>query len=128
MTKKKTAAPRKGGRKNRRRPCYAVPCMVAILVVAAGLSAVGHAMRGSMLAGLPQYEGAPDIAVPLMLLQDDSPLREARERAAWEAEQAAAAAPIEPTAAPIAVAPAEPTAAPVAAAPAEPTEGPFAPV
>ena len=88
MTKKNTAAPRRRGKRSRK-PSYAVPCMIAILIVAAGLSATGYALRGSLPSGLPQYDGAPDIALPMLLLQDSSPLREARELAEWEAEQAA---------------------------------------
>lgn len=128
MTKKKAAA-RRGRKSGRRRRYYAAPCMIAILALAAALTATGHALRGSLLAGLPQYDDAPDIAIPMMLLQDRGPLREARERAAWEAEQAreaeaafAAPAEPEPTAVPAPVEP-EPTAVPAPVEP-EPTAAP----
>ena len=73
--------------------------MLAILVLAGLLTAAGTTLRRTLLRDLPQYADAPDIAIPLMLLQDPGPLREARERAEWEARQAAlaAAATPEPT-------------------------------
>ena len=74
----------------------ALVCMKAILATAILLTGLGFTLRRTLLAGLPQYEGAPDLAVPFMLLQDSGPLREARARAAWEA----AHAPQEPSTAP----------------------------
>ena len=87
----------------------ALVCMKAILATAILLTGLGFTLRRTLLAGLPQYEGAPDLAVPFMLLQDSGPLREARARAAWEA----AHAPQEPSAAPV---PAAETPAPTEAA------------
>ena len=132
-------------RKKKRRRYYALPCMIAIAVVAALAAGSGFVLRRTLLKGLPQYDGAPDIAIPMMLLQDSGPLREARARAEWEAAeresaqqaQAATAAPAEAPAAetvvtaapavePTIAAPTEaPTAPPVAAAAtAAPTEAP----
>ncbi len=71
---------------------YAVPCMIAILIVALAMFTAGHVLRATLLEGLPQYDSAPDIAIPMMLLHDREPLHEARERAAWEAEQLSAQA------------------------------------
>ena len=68
-------------RKSRKKKYYALPCMLAILVLAGLLTAAGMTLRRTLLKGLPQYDGAPDIAIPFMLLQDRGPLREARERA-----------------------------------------------
>lgn len=131
MTKKKTAAPRGRGNRSRRRRSYAVPCMIAILIVAAALSATGYALRGSLPSGLPQYDSAPDIALPMLLLQDSSPLREARELAEWEAAQAAQTAQAGPEEALTAFAPMvephpEPAAEPLESAviEARPTETP----
>ena len=76
-------------RKRKKKTYYAVPFMLAVLVLAGVLTAAGMLLRRTVLSGLPQYADAPDIAVPMMLLQDSGPLREARERAAWEAQQAA---------------------------------------
>ena len=73
------------GRKKKK--YYALPCMIAILITALLMTAAGFLLRRTLLKGLPQYADAPDIAVPMMLLQDSGPLREARERAAWEARQ-----------------------------------------
>ena len=70
---------------------YALPCMVAIVVTAALVTGAGFVLRHTLLKELPQYADAPDIAIPMMLLQDSGPLREAREREAWEAAQAQAA-------------------------------------
>ncbi len=77
--------------KNRKRS-YALPVMGLILIGAGVLTACGILLRHTLLAGLPQYENVPYLSVPMMLIQDSGPLREARERAAWEAEQAAPAA------------------------------------
>ncbi len=79
-------------RKHKKKTYYAPSCMIAILVLALLLTAGGRLLRRTLLSGLPQYDGAPDIAIPMMLLQDSGPLREARERALWEAEQEARAA------------------------------------
>ena len=76
--------------KNRKRS-YALPVMGLILIGAGVLTACGILLRHTLLAGLPQYENVPYLSVPMMLIQDSGPLREARERAAWEAEQAALA-------------------------------------
>ena len=86
-------------RKQKKKKFYAVPCMLAILALAGLLTAAGMTLRRTLLRELPQYADAPDIAIPLMLLRDPGPLREARERAEWEARQAAlaAAATPEPT-------------------------------
>ena len=115
-----------------RKKFYAVPCMIAILALALLVTGGGHFLRRTVLAELPQYNDAPDIAIPMMLLQDSGPLREARERAAWEAAQEAettlaqaeAAAPAEPAAQTVeaAVEPAEPVAEAQPAEQAAPTE------
>ncbi len=76
-------------RKTKKKKYYALPCMLAILVLAGLLTASGMALRRTLLRGLPQYKDAPDLAIPFMLLQDAGPLRAARERAEWEARQAA---------------------------------------
>ena len=76
-------------KKRKKKKYYALPCMIAILVTAGLLAAAGMTLRRTLLAGLPQYDGVPDIAIPMMLLQDSGPLRQARERAEWEAQQAA---------------------------------------
>ncbi len=110
-------------RKKKKRRYYAVPCMIAIAVVAALAAGSGFVLRRTLLKGLPQYDGAPDIAIPMMLLQDSGPLIEARARAEWEAaEQAAALVTPEPTPEPVlTAAPTEvPTPKPV------PTETPSA--
>ena len=74
--------------RKKKKKFYAVPVMIAILILAVLLTAAGYLMRRTILAGLPQYDNAPDIAVPMMLIQDSGPLRAARERAEWEARQA----------------------------------------
>ena len=76
--------------KKKKRRYYATPCMIAIAVVAALTAGSGFLLRGTLLKDLPQYEGAPVIAIPMMLLQDSSPLREARARAEWEASERSA--------------------------------------
>ena len=116
-------------RKKRKRRHYAVPCMIAIAVVAALAAGSGFVLRRTLLKGLPQYDGAPDIAIPMMLLQDSGPLIEARARAEWEAaEREAALSTPEPTPEPvITAAPTEaPTPEPVPTEPptAMPTEAP----
>ncbi len=106
---------------------YAMPCMIAIALVAALAAGGGFVLRRTLLKGLPQYDGAPDIAIPMMLLQDSGPLLEARARAEWEAAEREAARRTPPPAAMPAIAPA-PTEAPSAEptiAPA-PTEAPTA--
>ena len=72
--------------KRRKKKYYGLRCMAAIMVVGALLTAGGFVLRRTVLRDLPQYDEAPYIALPMMLLQDSSPVREARERAAWEAE------------------------------------------
>ena len=114
-----TSARRKNENKRRQRRFYAVPCMIAMLVMAALLTGAGRYLRVRMLEGLPQYNDAPDIAIPMMLLQDSGPLREARERAAWEKEQGEAPM-IEAIGTADEAAPAEPEA--VAAQPEAPVE------
>ena len=74
-------------RKRKKKKYYALPCMMAILVLAGLLTAGGMLLRRTLLKGLPQYDNAPDMAIPMMLLQDSGPLREARQRAEWEARQ-----------------------------------------
>ena len=71
--------------KEKKRRYYALPCMIAIAITAALVAGSGFVLRGTLLKGLPQYDGVPDIAIPMMLLQDMGPLREARARAEWEA-------------------------------------------
>ena len=78
-------------RKKKKRRYYALPCMVAIAVVAVLAAGSGFVLRRTLLKGLPQYDGQPDIAIPMMLLQDSGPLREARARAEWEAAEQEAA-------------------------------------
>ncbi|MDO4864979.1 MAG: GDSL-type esterase/lipase family protein [Clostridia bacterium] len=78
-------------RKKKKRRYYALPCMVAIAVVAVLAAGSGFVLRRTLLKGLPQYDGQPDIAIPMMLLQDSGPLREARARAEWEAAEREAA-------------------------------------
>ncbi|MBQ3481668.1 MAG: hypothetical protein IJH48_04925, partial [Oscillospiraceae bacterium] len=68
-------------KKQKKKKFYAVPCMLAILVLAGLLTGAGMLLRRTLLRDLPQYAEAQDIAIPLMLLQDPGPLREARERA-----------------------------------------------
>ena len=72
--------------KRKHRRYYGIRCMLAILITGALVTSGGFVLRRTLLKDLPQYDGAPDIALPLMLLQDNSPVLEARERAAWEAE------------------------------------------
>ena len=105
-------------RKGKKKRFYAPACMLAILVLAAILTAGGFLLRRTVLKGLPQYDGAQDIAVPLMLLQDGGPLREARERAAWEAAQQS---PHRPAAAESAAETPEPSPEPPPEATPEPT-------
>lgn len=73
--------------KKKKKKSYALPCMLAILTTALLLTACGHLLRRTLLRGLPQYAEVPGISIPMMLLQDSGPLREAREHAAWEAGQ-----------------------------------------
>ena len=73
--------------KRKHRRYYGIRCMLAILITGALVTSGGFVLRRTLLKDLPQYDGAPDIALPLMLLQDNSPVLEARERAAWEAEK-----------------------------------------
>ena len=109
--------------KKKKRRYYALPCMIAIAVVAALAAGSGFVLRRTLLKGLPQYDAVPDIAIPMMLLQDSGPLREARARAEWEAaEREAARQTPPPTAEPTAA----PTAAPTAVLTASPTEVPTA--
>ena len=110
-------------RKKKKRRYYALPCMIAIAVVAALAAGSGFVLRRTLLKGLPQYDAAPDIAIPMMLLQDSGPLREARARAEWEAAEREAARQTPP---PTAVSTAAPTAAPTATLTASPTEVPTA--
>ena len=110
-------------RKKKKRRYYALPCMIAIAVVAALAAGSGFVLRRTLLKGLPQYDAAPDIAIPMMLLQDSGPLREARARAEWEAAEREAARQTPP---PTAVPTAAPTAAPTAVLTASPTEVPTA--
>ena len=106
-------------RKKRKKRYYALPCMVCIAVIAALLTAGGFILRRTVLADLPQYNDAPDIAIPMMLLQDSGPLREARARAEWEASLEDSAQE------PLMLAEAEtPEAAPAAAPAAEANEDP----
>ena len=72
--------------KRRIKKYYGIRCMLAIMITGALVTAGGFAMRRTVLKDLPQYMNSPDIALPMMLLQDRSPVLEARERAAWEAE------------------------------------------
>lgn len=116
-------------RKQKKRKSYALGCMKAILILAVLLTAGGFFLRRTLLNGLPQYEGVPDIAIPMMLLQDSGPLRQARERAAWEAEQAAreqaaAAAETSATATPEPEETPEPTPEPTPEATPEPSPEP----
>ena len=99
-------------RKKKKKRYYALPCMVAIAAVAALLAGGGFVLRRTLLKGLPQYDAAPDIALPMLLLKDSGPLREAQARAEWEAAEAArtSAPTAMPTVAPTAV----PTEAPAA--------------
>ena len=132
-------------RKKKKKRYYALPCMIAIAVAAALAAGSGFVLRHTLLKNLPQYDGAPDIAIPMMLVKDISPLREARARAEWEAAERettpvttpsaaepAAPAPTEipeatwttaavPTQAPTAVPTEAPTATPTAAPTPEPT-------
>ena len=109
-------------RKNQKRKYYAPRCLLAILILAGLLTAGGFLLRRTLLKDLPQYADAPDIAIPMMLLQDAGPLREARERAQWEAEQVAREAALSaerepspaPTPEPTPVPPPEPTPEPTA--------------
>ncbi len=78
--------------KNKKKRSFALPVMGLILITAGLLTACGILLRHTLLAGLPQYENVPYLSVPMMLIRDSGPLREARERAAWEAQQAALAA------------------------------------
>ena len=110
-------------RKKKKRRYYALPCMIAIAVVAALAAGSGFVLRRTLLKGLPQYDAVPDIAIPMMLLQDSGPLREARARAEWEAAEREAARQTPP---PTAVPTAAPTAAPTAVLTASPTEVPTA--
>ena len=109
--------------KKKKRRYYALPCMIAIAVVAALAAGSGFVLRRTLLKGLPQYDAVPDIAIPMMLLQDSGPLREARARAEWEAAEREAARQTPP---PTAVPTAAPTAAPTAVLTASPTEVPTA--
>ena len=110
-------------RKKKKRRYYAVPCMIAIAVAAALCAGGGFVLRRTLLKGLPQYDGAPDIAIPMMLLQDSGPLIEARARAEWEAAEREASLPTPaPTAAPVITLP--PTAQPTEAPTPEPTPAP----
>ena len=69
----------------KRRKFYAMKVMAAIMIVAAVLQVTGFVMRRTTVKGLPEYDDAPDIAIPLMLINDSSPVRQAREEAEWEA-------------------------------------------
>lgn len=86
-------------RKRKKKRYYALPCMIAIAAVAALTAGSGFILRRTLLKDLPQYDAAPDIALPMLLLKDSGPLREARARAEWEAAEAAAT-PV-PTEAPV---------------------------
>ena len=110
-------------RKKKKRRYYALPCMIAIAVVAALAAGSGFVLRRTLLKGLPQYDALPDIAIRMMLLQDSGPLREARARAEWEAAEREAARQTPP---PTAVPTAAPTAAPTAVLTVSPTEVPAA--
>ena len=72
--------------KRRNRKYYGIRFMLAIMITSALVTSGGFALRRTVLKDLPQYDSAPDIALPLMLLQDSSPVTEARDREAWEAE------------------------------------------
>lgn len=63
--------------------------LAAIAVTAIILEFTGLIMRHTLLSGLPQYDDAADIAIPFMLLADDTPLQQKRERERWEQAHAA---------------------------------------
>ena len=90
--------------KEKKRRYYALPCMIAIAITAALVAGSGFVLRGTLLKGLPQYDGVPDIAIPMMLLQDMGPLREARARAEWGASGHEAVPPLAPSDEPMPVA------------------------
>ncbi len=71
---------------------YATWFILAVLLCGALLALGGLYLRHTALQDLPQYRETPDIAIPLMLLKDRSPLQEARARAEWEARQSGAQA------------------------------------
>ena len=108
---------------------YALLCMKAILAVAVLLTGSGFVLRHTLLDGLPQYEGVPSLSVPMMLLQDSSPLRQARERAEWEALHAAGSPAAEPQEIPEPPSPTpvppEPSPSPTLAPTPEPTPEPI---
>ena len=120
---------KKAARSGRRRRFYAVPFMISILIVALALTGLGRILRMGLLSGLPQYIGVPDLAIPMMLLKDSGPLREARQRVEWEAQHAAADVTAQPSPDPTAAIPTPlpATPAPVTAAPATPTPLPPTP-
>lgn len=82
--------------KIKKRHFYARPFIAATVVVATLLTLSGLMLRRTLLTDLPQYIDVPDIAIPMMLLQDSGPLREARTRAEWEAAQAEMAEALTP--------------------------------
>ncbi len=53
--------------KNKKKKTYALPFMLAVLVLAGLLTAAGMTLRRTLLRDLPQYADVPDIAIPMML-------------------------------------------------------------